>query len=150
MLILCKGAIYAEKEFEVIEIEWSEYMEKDKDKYENVLYMLYGDSPIYGKDVLLYFGQTNDFERRFIEHENTDLERVHNKVYYIGKINGTNKENISGYLDITESLITVMTKPSYNSKNVKDLCEKAKTSSFMILNNGDYRDLPQEVSNIWW
>jgi hypothetical protein len=116
----------------------------------NCLYQVYGNSPIYGNDALLYIGRTNNFEQRLEQHLNSDFMRIPNLSIIVGKID---KEcnDVPNFLEITECLLITMLKPSYNSFNVKDTGAKLKKGiKYLILNCGNRGDLPLEISNYWW
>ena len=140
--------------FNLIHINWSREKpdainNKRKNKRKNCLYIVYVDSPIYGNDVLLYIGQKNNFSKREEQHQKSDFERINNARYVIGTSDDfENKPNI---LDISESLLITMLKPSYNSSSIKDVNEYLKkTDKYLLLNNGDRESIPLEISNIWW
>lgn len=149
-------------EFNVIEIEWSkisiteDVFEFNSDEVEikvpnclDCLYQAYGDSPIYGRDALLYIGQTNTADRRTLEHVKSDFNRILNFSLYIGQLNPA-KQEFENILNITESVLITLLKPSYNSANIKDIRSIAKTEPYLILNKGNRGALPLECSNIWW
>lgn len=117
------------------------------DKYSNDLkgksglYQLYGDSPIYGRNQLLYIGQTKDLKTRPEEHE--ELKRINGLSvrYALCSIED---------LDFIESLLIVTHKPSYNSQCL--IAPKAiKTGTLSYLyNEGERGSLVLEVSNYYW
>jgi len=141
--------------FKIIRINWLEKKDYRLDSingeqnFENCLYQAYGDSPIYGRDALLYIGQTNNFKRRTVEHLKTDFSRINNLSLIIGEID--THIPISDALDISESLLITMLKPSYNSSNIKDTGELLKKDNkFLVLNLQNRGVLPLEVTNCWW
>lgn len=148
-------------EFNIIDIEWSKtkivedvfnFKKEDLEEIENkeyCLYQAYGDSPIYGRDKLLYIGQTKSSLRRTIEHMKSDFNRILNFSLYIGEIRFEESKR-EGILDISESILISLLKPSYNSSNVKDIRQVAKDESYLILNKGNRGAIPLECSNIWW
>jgi hypothetical protein len=139
--------------FELIDIVWKKFNgEKNKEiignkEYKNVIYQAYGNSPIYGRDVLLYIGISNDFIRRKNEH--IDFEKIENLSFRIGSIEFLNREK-RRILEICESIIITMMKPSYNSRNIKDINKNAKSKKYIVFNKEEKGDLPLEISNIWW
>ncbi len=142
-------------EFKIIKVNWLEKKVYDlksidqESNFDNCLYQAYGDSPIYGRDALLYIGQTNNFKRRTVEHLKSDFDRINNLSLIVGELDTTIP--ISDALDICESLLITMLKPSYNSSNIKDTGARAKQSEkYLILNLNNRGVLPLEVSNYWW
>lgn len=147
-------------EFTVVRINWGEKIRISKEdpsklnNIENCVYQAYGDSPIYGRDVLLYIGKTKrDIFFRTIEHIKSDFERINNLHLIIGEIDQSFLKSISPEkaISICESLLITMMKPSYNSFNIKDTGENLKNEEkYLLLNEGNRGDLPLEVSNVWW
>lgn len=146
-------------EFKIIKVNWLEKTIYSHESLlnelnnENCLYQAYGDSPIYGRDVLLYIGQTNNFIRRTEEHLKTDFNRINNLSIIIGELDylDLNKNQIKNALDISESLLITMLKPSYNSANIKDTSKLLKLEDkYIILNLNNRGSIPLEVTNYWW
>lgn len=146
-------------DFNIIKVNWLDKKTYDlnslssEQEYSNCLYQAYGDSPIYGSDVLLYIGQTNSFRRRTEEHLKSDFNRINNLKLIVGELNFQEYQNLttSEVLDISESILITMLKPSYNSSNIKDTNFKAKEGiKFLVLNLGNRNSLPLELSNYWW
>jgi excinuclease UvrABC nuclease subunit len=144
-----------------IKITWSEKIQIDKDNLKDIpkedcLYQAYGDSPIYGRDVLLYIGRTNDLSRRTKDHIKTDFDRINNLSICFGHIEGDCVDEDKDYsmdtlIKIAEALLITMLKPSYNSSNIKDTGELLKNENkYIILNCENRGVLPLEVTNIWW
>ena len=135
-----------EKTFEVISIKWDDCKQDDKELH--CLYCAYGDSPIYGRDVLLYIGKTSqELAERNKQHLKTDFERINNLSFRKGVFeNGINHND--DIISKAESLLITMLKPSYNSSNIKNYNFNDKL--YLILNKGNRGTLPLEVSNIWW
>lgn len=139
------------KEFTIVEIEWTKDSLIEIQDGEPLLYQAYGDSPIYGRDVLLYIGQTIRWGQREANHKKSDFNRISNLRYLIGKIQNLPDGEEQVYLDNCESLLITMLKPSYNSSNVKQTAQALQNDeSYLILNKGDRGDIPLEISNIWW
>ncbi len=142
-------------EFKEIWVDWSDMQRFSNDKSEfkfpvngaNFLYQIYGDSPIYGRNTLLYIGKTIRPKNRTIEHLKTDFGRINNISISFGLV----EESDVHILSIAESLLVTMLKPSYNSSNIKDsnILVKGNTK-YIILNKGSRGVLPLEVTNIWW
>ena len=140
------------KKIRVIEIEWNNITLESLNFHEkgNTLYQAYGDSPIYGRDSLLYVGKTvREFEKRHKEHMMSKLSRVNNSRYLVGKVSGL---DASIELNHIEGLLITMLKPSYNSANINDIDKalKKKGEIVLVLNKGNRGIIPLEVTNIWW
>jgi excinuclease UvrABC nuclease subunit len=122
---------------------------------ENCLYQAYGDSPIYGRDVLLYIGRTKDLHGRITGHLKTDFSRI-NKLSlcfgYIDKVCAILPDHpMEKLIVIAESLLITMLKPSHNSSNIKNTNLFLKNhNKYLILNKENRKALPLEVTNIWW
>lgn len=147
-------------EFTVVKISWGEKIRITKDLdfvlggVENCIYQAYGDSPIYGRDVLLYIGKTKrDIIHRTQEHIHSDFERILNLHLIIGTIEEPFLKAVGPEkaISICESLLITMMKPSYNSFNIKDTGAHLKgEEKYLLCNHGNRGDLPLEVSNVWW
>lgn len=126
---------------------------ENKEYKDDCLYQAYGDSPIYGRDVLLYIGRTENFLQRTKDHKKTDFNRVNN----LSLVKGTLEANDLKKLDpkkaikLAEALLITMLKPSLNSSNIKNTHPLLRGSkNYIVLNKGNRMDLPLEVSNYWW
>jgi hypothetical protein len=145
-------------DFKIIKIKWLEKKSYDLESikteqtYKNCLYQAYGDSPIYGRDALLYIGQTNDFIRRTTEHIKSDFNRINNLSLIAGEVEFQNQfESKEKILNAAEALLITMLKPSYNSANVRDTDGLLKGENKVLVLNLENRGvLPLEVSNYWW
>ena len=153
--------ILKEQSFKPIWIEWFEkkiLLNKDDLKEINkgdCLYQAYGDSPIYGRNSLLYIGRTMNFQSRTSDHIKTDFGRINNLSICYGTIHKNcvveEEYTMDRLIQIAESLLITMLKPSYNSANIKDTNELLKREKkYIILNTGNRCALPLEVTNIWW
>lgn len=143
-------------QFNVIEINWQRQNIKVDDAFDltsalkkvngkNVLYQIYGNSPIYG-NTLLYIGITKDSNRRFNQHLKGLFSRGLDLDFIIGSIDVENDD----HLEICESILINLHKPSYNSEYINDIYFKAKEERYMILNKGNRGLLSLECSNVWW
>jgi len=145
-------------EFDIIKVNWLDKRRYDLNSvvhnpdFADCLYQAYGDSPIYGRDVLLYIGRTNSFIRRTLGHLKSDFDRINNLSLIVGQIeiDEENNLNVEEAMSVAETVLITMLKPSYNSSNIKDLGQKAKAKKYLILNFGNRNALPLEVSNYWW
>ena len=144
--------------FDIIKVNWLDKRRYNLDSlvkepdFKDCLYQAYGDSPIYGRDALLYIGQTNGFIRRTSEHIKSDFNRINNLSLIVGRIETDEAANLTvpEAMKVAEVLLITMLKPSYNSSNIKDIVQTAKTNKYLILNFGNRNALPLEVSNYWW
>lgn len=112
----------------------------------NILYQIYGDSPIYGKNVLLYIGITKNSNIRLSQHLEHHFGRVLNLSIRIGDPENFNDSN----LEILESILINLHKPSFNKEYLHDIAKEAKNELILILNKGNRGALQLECSNIWW
>ena len=134
-----------------IVIQWSPKMEITDPKVnsfpENVLYQLYGDSHLYGRDVLLYIGKTNrKVEERLSEHIKSVFGFVNNLSISVGKIINYPVES----LEVPESILIANHKPSFNKEYIHLLADGATDSKIIIINNGHCLSLKSSCTNYWW
>lgn len=121
-------------EYQEIIINWSnrqtiktiDDLAKCTDDRHNVLYQLYGDHHIYGRDTLLYIGKSVYADNRMRAHLNGIFSFVNNLSVSIGKI-----DNYDESLEIPESILIACHKPSYN-KSSSMICRQ-KPSSIKLL-----------------
>lgn len=145
-------------DYQEIIISWSEkyYLKEQKDIDElqnkvitttNTLYQLYGDSHIYGRDVLLYIGISNRAERRLTQHLKGVFGFVNNLSVSIGYLRDYN-----GNLEIPESILIANHKPSFNKEFIHDISPKAKENGqkIIIINNDNNLMLKTSCTNFWW
>ena len=114
-------------------------------KFDNVLYQLYGDSHIYGKDVLLYIGISKGADRRLKTHLKNVFGFVNNLSVSIGDL-----DDFNGNLEIPESILIANHKPSYNKEFIHDLSPLAKSHKIIVINNGQNSMLKTCCTNFWW
>jgi hypothetical protein len=147
----------------VIKITWSEKTSRESVSFKEIckkyskkdcLYQAYGDSPIYGRDALLYIGKTKNSNKRLDQHLKTDFSKINNLSIVFGIISIEQKEkgwSIEEIASLSEALLITMVKPSHNSFNIKDTNHLLKKNhKFLLLNFGNRGALPLEVSNYWW
>jgi len=137
------------EKYQEIIIHWRERVSIEKIKEsdtDNVLYQIYGNHHIYGRDTLLYIGKSINAETRFKKHLNGVFGRVNNLSVSIGKINEYN-ENL---LEIPESILIANHKPSFNKEFIHDLPEDAKKHKIIVINNGNSEMLKTCCTNFWW
>ena len=140
-------------EYQEIIINWSnrqtiqtiDDLAKCTDDRHNVLYQLYGDHHIYGRDTLLYIGKSVYADNRMRAHLNGIFSFVNNLSVSIGKI-----DNYDESLEIPESIFIACHNPSYNKEFIHDLSPKAKQHKIIVINNGDNEMLKTCCTNFWW
>ena len=112
---------------------------------DNVLYQIYGDSHIYGRNVLLYIGISTNAENRLKAHINGVFGYVNNLKVSIGTT------NFNGKLEVPESILIANHKPSFNKNFIHDISEEAKNiGKVIIINNGTNLMLKTCCTNYWW
>lgn len=140
-------------EYQEIIIDWSkrhkidtvdDIKKIDTDKT-NVLYQLYGDHHIYGRDTLLYIGISTYADNRIKAHLNGIFGYVNNLSVSFGKI-----EHYNDSLEIPESILIACHKPSYNKEFIHDISPQAKVHKIIIINNGNNEALKTCCTNFWW
>lgn len=113
----------------------------------NVLYSIYCDSHIYGRDVLAYIGKTNQrFQDRLDQHEKSFFKFADNLNYSIGVL----EESFSNQLEIPESILIANHKPFFNKEFIHDIHNEAKKRKIIIINNGNHGTLKNACTNFWW
>jgi hypothetical protein len=147
----------SENSSRVIHLQWSgPFTWEEKDKLTGPedygVYQIYGCHPIYGSDVLIYVGQANkqtfsvrlNQERWWPAHH--DFQRLS---IYVGKCHGwegtPSNEKWEEQIDLAEKLLILATKPAENARKGIDYNDP-RLCGLHILNWGNYRSLPPEVS----
>lgn len=142
--------------FNIIKINWSAQSIFIDDAFtlterpqqiegKDILYQIYGFSPIYG-NTLLYIGISKNADRRFNQH----LKDLFGRGLDLKLVIGYLESGTTDMLEIAESILINLHKPSYNSEYIKDIYFKAKEKPYLILNKGNRGLLSLECSNIWW
>lgn len=140
-------------EYKEIVIHWSklhkanntEDVEKIEMNTADVLYQLYGDSHIYGRNVLLYIGKSIDAKKRLKQHLKGVFGHANNLQISIGTI------EYNGKLEVPESILIANHKPSFNKEYIHDISEDAKDAGkIIIINNGNNHMLKTCCTNYWW
>lgn len=136
-------------EYQEIIIHWSEKKPIDENVFEketeNVLYQIYGDHHIYGRDTLLYIGISSNVRNRFKAHLKGVFGYVHGLSISIGKT-----EFCDNSLEIPESILIANHKPSHNKEFIHNLCSEAKKWKIIVINNGNSGLLKTCCTNFWW
>jgi hypothetical protein len=130
--------------FDIYTLDWKRQGEKPDGRYSG-LYLIYGDSLLYGRNVLLYIGRSVDVGGRLQAHLQEDgfIGRQPNLSYRFA--NADEKT-----IKILEPLLIVMHKPSFNSANLQDLPPESKSHPILIHNHGERGSLLLEVSNYYF
>jgi hypothetical protein len=137
--------------YDEIVIHWSaKYKLNESDKLdlfkENVLYQIYGDSHIYGRDTLLYIGKTDRaIGVRLSEHLKSFFKFANNLSVSVGQLEIPLKN-----LEVPESILIANHKPSFNKEYIHDISTEAKSYKIIIINNGDNYMLKTCCTNYWW
>lgn len=130
---------------ERINIERRQDLEIENVPSQGVLYQLYGDHHIYGRDVLLYIGITKDPFIRLKTHFKGVFKLVENTSVSVGRC-----ANYEGNLEIPESILIANHKPAYNKNYIHFLHHEAMKRKIIVINNG-YSGMLQTCStNYWW
>ncbi len=119
------------------------------------IYQVYGCHPLYGADVLLYIGKTDNqtFARRLKQESfwqwHQDFGRLS---LYVGRLagSGTPRESEwSKQIDLAERLLIVSHEPAVNAqKSIQR--DSPELQSVHVFNWGSYRSLMPEVSGYRW
>ncbi|MEX0810737.1 MAG: hypothetical protein WD048_00885 [Chitinophagales bacterium] len=139
-------------EYLEIVIDWKHKKKWNPDNFElihnkNVLYQIYCDSHIYGRDVLAYIGKTDQtFEQRFTQHEKSFWRNANNVNFAVGEI----KDQSFGTLEIPESILIANHKPFFNKNFIHNLSPEAVSRKIIIINNGEHGMLKNSCTNFWW
>jgi hypothetical protein len=139
-------------EYQEIIINWKFQEKWDPESFierhnKDVLYQIYCNSHIYGRNVLAYIGKTNQsFNQRYSQHEKSFWQFANNINYAVGTIDIQD----FGPLEIPESILIANHKPFYNKDFIHDLPAVAKEKKIIIINNGDHGMLKNSCTNYWW
>lgn len=136
---------------------WDEYSGHVRD--DHVLYALYGSHPQYGRDVLLYIGQSrSDLARRLTQHsawvrDESDPVRVRlASISTFGSWETWTSDSPypkaeQALVDGVEALLIAAHQPAYNSQNKAQL---GRSAGIRIFNTGRSGSLLPEVSYRYW
>ncbi len=135
----------AEVTFEKITLEW---IKKDYLNFptESGVYQIYGSSPLYGIDTLLYIGQAVDLKKRIKDHLG-DQENVIGRQANLSCRYAKVQENL---LDVVEQTLIVMYKPSFNSMGLKNVKPSVREKGYYIQNHGERGMLNYETTNYYF
>lgn len=131
--------------FEIITLEWKQVEEIEELPEEPGLYQIYGTSPVYGMNTLLYIGQAEDLKRRVPDHfdEKSTIGRQPSKTCRYTKLE-------TELLTAVEDILIVMHKPSFNSSRLINVSKMTKEIPLYIQNHGDRGMLNLETTNYYF
>ena len=142
---------------EIINIKWegpltSEEVYEKNDASDKGVYQIYGDHPVYGRDVLLYIGQTMDtFGTRLRTHDR-DFKNWEQKIEIcLGRIYTEKKARPSDeewriLVDRVEKLLIPACWPADNRRTIGGPSNPDEVKDLLVLNWGRFRSLPATVS----
>ncbi|MFZ7134405.1 MAG: GIY-YIG nuclease family protein [Eubacteriales bacterium] len=122
-------------------LSWSLASSESEIPNRSIIYQIYGDSPIYGRDKLLYIGQTDgDIARPFSHMDNKRINNFSVRYALCPK----------SELDFLEAILIATHKPSYNEKCIADSTFIRTNDLRIVFNEDDRGDLLLETSNMYW
>ncbi len=133
-------------EFEIITLNWMKADYKDFPANSGV-YQIYGTSPLYGIDTLLYIGQAKNLKTRISNHfdcENGVIGRQPNKSCRYATLDD------QSLLDVVEQTLIIMHKPSFNSARLLQVSPMVKAKPYYFQNHGDRGMLNIENTNYYF
>ena len=133
-------------EIEVIRLQWKKMKDYTDAESHSGVYQIYGDSPIYGMNTLLYIGQASNLRARLIDH----IER--NSKSFI-----TRQPSLSfriayaetSQITLIEEILINWHKPSFNSNSIISLQLKSRSSKVLLLNEGERGLLNLAATNLY-
>lgn len=142
----------------LIQIDWQGPFKLDElnlltDNFHDYgIYQIYGKHLVYGKDVLLCIGKTDQqtIGKRVSQENWWDTNDSKHLKIYVGRLAGVSppeEEIWSKEIDLAEKLLITVHKPAYNSKSLS-VIQDDELQDIHILNWGDHRDLLPEVSGL--
>jgi hypothetical protein len=142
------------KEYNEIVINWKSFKSIDSlnenwaEKRE-IVYQIYCDSHIYGRDVLAYIGYTdNVFMKRYKKgFGNSFLKYANNVSFSIGEIK---RSNVKVKIQTIESILIANHKPFFNKEYLHEVTPEAMEQKIIIINNGNHGSLKNSCTNYWW
>ena len=143
---------------QIIQIDWegpyhlADLPKLNNKAYDFGIYQIYGKHPVYGKDVLLYIGQTSNqtLGKRIAQENWLDTNDSNNSKVYVGTLHGAqipSKVQWTKEIDLAERFLIYVHKPAYNARSVSSFPDK-ELQDIHILNWGNYRDLLPEISGL--
>jgi hypothetical protein len=131
--------------FEKITLEWikSDYLSFP---LSSGVYQIYGSSPLYGIDTLLYIGQAKNLKIRICQH----LGDNQNVIGRQANLSCRYAEVAEHLLDVVEQTLIVMYKPSFNSNGLKKVKQIVREKGYYIQNHGEKGLLNYETTNYYF
>jgi hypothetical protein len=132
-------------EFEIITLDW---IKVDYDSFppSSGIYQIYGTSPLYGMETLLYIGQTVNLWQRIKDHmtsEKSFIGRQPNKTCRFATL-------CPELLNIAEDILIAMHKPCFNSSSLIQVRQEVRDKPFYIQNHGERGMLNIETTNYYF
>lgn len=131
--------------FEIITLDWKTANYNEFPSLPGV-YQIYGTSPLYGINTLLYIGQSKDLKSRIKAH-------IDSKDGVIGRQANLNCRYATAaeeLLDVIEQTLVVMHKPSFNSIGLKNVSQSVREKGYYIQNHGERGLLNLETTNYYF
>lgn len=131
-------------EFEIVTLTWKKADYKEFPSKSGI-YQIYGTSPIYGLDTLLYIGKAKNLNDRIKDHFDNEgvIGRQPNK-------NCRYAEVPEGLLEYVEETLIIMHKPSFNSARLIQIGKKLRDRAIYIQNHGERGILSIETTNFYF
>lgn len=131
--------------FELITLDWI------KIEYRNFptasgVYQIYGTSPLYGMDTLLYIGQAQNLNSRIKCHIDFKEGVIGRQANLTCRYAVAPKEQ----LNIIEQTLIIMYKPSFNAIGLKNVSQSVKEKGYYIQNHGERGLLNYETTNYYF
>ena len=133
-----------QREFRTVELIWKAVVAMDARSLDcPCVYQVYGDSQIYGKNVLVYIGQAGHGGHRIGQHldRKTTVHNLPNPTFRVA-------ECPAEMLTELESTLIAMHKPSRNSEFI--MTAVRRDPPLLIFNHGDKGDLELLSTNMYW
>lgn len=133
--------------FKIVELNWVVIKELNvlNEKMSGV-YQIYGDSPIYGTNTLLYIGKSDCLKNRLLEHDDNKESHIRRQP----NISYRYAEVTPEILHIVESTLIVMNKPSFNSSSIAHINSFSREEAIYIQNHYERGILPLEQTNYYF
>jgi hypothetical protein len=131
--------------FDVITLNWVK-VDYSSIPRQSGVYQIYGTSPLYGMNTLLYIGQAKNLNQRLPGHFESNrsvIARQPNKSTLFAAV----EESL---LDIVEKTLIVMHKPSFNSSSLATVAPIVRSKPVYIQNHGERGLLNIEVTNYYF